>query len=214
MIKAILFDFDGTIVDSLKHHLTAWKRSFFETGSDLDDDEVIKRVFYQVNEEKDPKYKVNKLRVSLYEKYLLEAYENLEKHQDIDQVLTQLKQLSISMAIISFSESYIIVEHLKRLNIDKYFDFVLGWSDVEKVKPDPEIAIKAMNRLGVKPDETLLVGDTNWDILTGKNAGTMTGLFIPHTNMSYIDLDVYRKTNPDFEFDDFSTFIDRIKRFL
>jgi HAD superfamily hydrolase (TIGR01549 family) len=213
MIKAILFDFDGTIVDSLRHHLSAWKQSFFDTGSDLSDEEIVEKIFYQVSED-NPKYKIDNLRIELYEKYLLEAYERLEKHQNIDRVLSKLNSLSIKMAIISLSESYIIHKHLKKLNIDKYFQFVLGWSDVEKPKPDPEIATKAISRLKVKPEETLLVGDTNLDIITGKNAGTMTALFLPHTNMSYIDLDVYRRTNPDFEFNDFSDFLERIERFF
>ncbi len=214
MLKAVLFDFDGTIVDSLKHHLHAWKRSFFETGSDLTDKEVVEKIFYQVESEKDEKYQLNAERFKLYEKYLDEAYENLEKHQDIDLTLAEFKKLSIKMAIISFSESYRIINQLKKLKLNNFFESVWGGDNVKKSKPDPEIANIAMDDLGVTPNETLLVGDTNWDILTGKNAGTMTALFIPHTNMSFINLDVYRKTNPDFEFNNFLDLLERVRKLV
>jgi HAD superfamily hydrolase (TIGR01549 family) len=214
MLKAVLFDFDGTIVDSLRHHLKAWKRSFLETGSDLSDEEVIRRVFYQPNGEDNPKYKVDGERFKLYEKYIDEAYENLEQHKDIDIVLEEFKKRSIKMAIISFAESYRIAAQLKKLKLEHYFEFILGGDTVENPKPNPEIALIAMNKLSVSPHETLLVGDTNWDILTGKNAGTMTALFIPHANMSFINLDVYRSTNPDFEFNNFQELFDRLIDFI
>jgi len=205
MIKAILFDFDGTMVDSLKHHLYAWKKAFLKTGVELLDDEIIKNVFYRHDDDsKDSKYTISDERLEIYYEHLEEAFQDLEKHEHLDEFLDYLAENKIKMAIISFADGKRIRIHLKRLGLDKYFQFVLGAEDVKKLKPDPEIANVSMERLNVIPKETLLIGDTNWDILTGKNAGTKTALFVPESNLKFIDLDAYRQTNPDIEFADFS----------
>lgn len=185
-------------------------------GKNLTDEEIIRDAFYTSLDEKTDRYAITdkeKFR-KLYCKYLDEIFNETKLFQNIASVLDFLKERKIKMAIISFTRGDRIVERLKSLGIGNYFDLVLGGNDVEHLKPHPEIAEKAMEKLGVKPQETLLIGDADVDVLTGKNAKTMTALFLPETNRLYGDIDLYRKTNPDFEFKDFSQLPGRIKRLL
>lgn len=214
MLKAVLFDFDGTIIDSLKHHLNSWKKAFSENGLELSDEEVVKKVFYQFGEEKNPKYKINDKILKLYLESIDEAIQEVEIHENIKETLESLKNKGLKMAIVSFVEKERIVPILKKFEIDSYFQLVLGYGDVEKVKPDPEVADKAMSVLGVKPEETLLVGDTGIDIQTGKNALTLTAFYNPEINRLYTDMELFRDSKPDIEFHHFDELLPKIQRFL
>lgn len=216
MLKAVLFDFDGTIVDSLKHHLHAYHQAYNHFDKRLTDEEVVRDAFYTSVGVKTSLYGIkDKEKFSeLYYHNLDQAYKNLEVQENLIEVLDFLKKKKLELAIITLAPGKRTMDHLKGVNLDKYFDLVLGGEDVKHRKPHPEIAEKAMEKLGVNLDETLLIGDTDLDVKTGKNAGTMTALYIPETNLMYADLDIYRKINPDFEFKNFSELPSKITRFL
>jgi phosphoglycolate phosphatase len=65
-------------------------------------------------------------------------------------------------------------EMLSRLGINGYFSFVYGGSSFEQKKPDPVGVIKLMNDTGASPRQTMMVGDSDTDVLTGRNAGVWT----------------------------------------
>jgi pyrophosphatase PpaX len=133
-----------------------------------------------------------------------EVFEEFKLHENLIDALIWLRKKGVRMAIVSFALSGKIKSHLKRLKIDRYFDFVLGPNDVTHPKPHPEIIEKTMKKLGAKPDETLLIGDAEMDIETGKNAGVLTALYTPQTNKKYIDTEAYQKLDADFRFEHFS----------
>jgi HAD superfamily hydrolase (TIGR01549 family) len=216
MLKAILFDFDGTIVDSLKHHLYAYRQAYNHFGKNLTDEQIIRDAFYTSVDEKTARYQIeDKEKFSqAYFKHLDDAFERLEVQENLIEGLDFLKNKNLKLAIITFAPGERTKMHLKRIGLDKYFDVVLGGDDVKSRKPDPEIAEKAMQLLGVRPAETLLIGDIDLDILTGKNAKTMTALFVPETNLPFADFDLFRKSDPDFEFKNFSELPEKISRFL
>lgn len=216
MLKAILFDFDGTIVDSLKHHLPAYRKAYNHFGKNLTDEEIIKDAFYTSVDVKTSLHQIpdKEKFIHLYCKHLDEAYKKLEIQEKLLEVLDFLKERKIKLAIITLAPTERTQNHLRSIKLDHYFDLVLGGDSVNAGKPHPEIAEKAMAVLSVKPNETLLIGDTDYDVMTGKNAGTKTGLYLPETNLPFIDIDLYRKTNPDFEFSHFSELSGKISKFL
>ena len=215
MIKAILFDFDGTIVDSLKHHFDTFKKTAAFFGKDFTDEEIVKKALYptedqaKIFEEKgvdiDEFWK-------LQNENLTEAFANLQMHQHLEGVLKSLRSQGLKFAILSFAPRESILRELKKFGIEDCFEVVLGWGDVEKPKPDPAIALKALEKMSIKKEEAVLIGDTHFDILTGKNAGILTGLFVPENNRLYADIDLYRSTNPDFEFQNYLELQGEIKR--
>ena len=216
MIKAILFDFDGTIVDSLKHHIYAYRKVYNHFGKNLTDDQIIRDALYTPVEEKTARYQIeDKEKFSqAYHKHLDDAFERLEIQENLIEGLDFLKHKNLKLAIVTFAPGQWTKNTLRKIGLDKYFDLVLGGDNVSHRKPHPEIAEKAMQLLAVKPTETLLIGDIDLDILTGKNAGTMTALFVPETNRPFADFDLFRKSQPDFEFKNFAELPEKISRFL
>lgn len=205
MLKAVLFDFDGTIVDSLHLHLKAWRKTLAHYGKNPTDKEIIRDVFYNTYEEIVNKFDISDVDkfTNLYWSNIDAAFEKVKLHKNIVEILEWLKERDIKMVIVSFAESDKVRTHLDRLKLTKYFGFILGPNDVTHPKPHPEIVKKAMKRLGTKQDETLLIGDTEMDTKTGKNAGVLTALYIPETNKKYIDIEAYKKLDADFRFDNF-----------
>jgi pyrophosphatase PpaX len=63
---------------------------------------------------------------------------------------------------------------LKIVGLDKYFETIVTLDDVERAKPDAEPVEKALALLNAKPEEAIMVGDSKYDILAGKNARTKT----------------------------------------
>ena len=143
-----------------------------------------------------------------------EAIKEVELQPNIMRALDFIKKKGLKMAIVSYSNSEKIKEHIKPLEISHYFDLVLGGNDVKHRKPHPEIAKLAMKFLKVKPKETLLIGDNDFDVETGKNAKTFTALYTGEKNRAFTHPDYYRKLKPDFEFQDFSELPEKISHLL
>lgn len=216
MLKVVLFDFDGTIVDSLHLHLQVWRKAFEKFGKKPTDEEIIQYAFYSTDKEISSAFdipdieKLNKL----YYAHLDKVFEDLKLHENILDVFEWLKRKKIKMAIVSFAESAYLNAHLKRLNIGKYFEFAFGPDNVINPKPHPEIIEKALDGLDAKVNETLLIGDSEMDIKTGKNAKVLTALYLPKKNLMYVEVNKLRALRPDFEFHNFSELPGKLKRFL
>ncbi|MDV2687404.1 HAD-IA family hydrolase, partial [Alkalihalophilus lindianensis] len=63
---------------------------------------------------------------------------------------------------------------LRLMKLADFFDVIVAYDHVKKVKPDPEPILQALEQLGSTPSEAIMVGDNFHDILGGKNAGTLT----------------------------------------
>ncbi|OGK10764.1 hypothetical protein A2767_06275 [Candidatus Roizmanbacteria bacterium RIFCSPHIGHO2_01_FULL_35_10] len=90
---------------------------------------------------------------------------------------------------------------IKQYNLENYLDLVISADDVVKAKPDPEAVIKAVNKLKIKAEEVLVVGDSKSDILIGNTAGSKTALFFIKEYKLYYNLDEIKKTNPNYIID-------------
>ncbi len=207
MFKAILFDFDGTIVDSLKHIHVSWKKAL-EKNIPISDEEIVRDVFYASRDERSKKYNVDidTLHGAYYESQR-NVYANLELQEHIDTVLSELRNRGVKLAIVTSGKSELSRRAIASLGLEKYFDVILCGDDVSKGKPDPEIVYTALNLMGVHPEDALIVGDSAADIETGKNAGIHTALYLPDANALYSNDEILRQLKPDFKFKHFSDFL-------
>jgi pyrophosphatase PpaX len=214
MIQAALFDFDGTLVDSLKHIHASWKEALKKHGMHLSDQEVIDTILYATREQKKERYP--DLDVELlhtdYHELLTKSFSDIEKHEDVDEVLEALRAKGIKTAVVTFNARDRVDHLLELFDLTKHFDVVLGSKDVERPKPNPDIALKAMEMLGTTPEETVLIGDSEMDMRTGKNAGVFTGLYAPAHNLPYSDPDLLQSLKPDFTFTHYSELLKNIER--
>ena len=168
--KAILFDMDGVIVDSID----SWWKALNHALTTYNMPKLSKKVFnekywgHDLNEN----LKINNLPVevgkfcnNIYGKHLdgIKIYPNTKK------VLEKLSKYR--KCIITNTPCDCTKQILKIFNIAKYFDLILTSDDVKLAKPHPEIVLLACNKLKVKPKDVVLIGDTESDIKAGHAAG-------------------------------------------
>jgi pyrophosphatase PpaX len=202
-LSAVMFDVDGTLLDTRDFVMKAYDYTLDYVSAQPDKalrDDLLKKLFG---------------------KPLTECYEVLVPGGDIVQLCRihdEFQNNNLSM-VLPFPNVARTIAHFKGRGVkvaavtnryrsstetilevqglDVMMDYVIGFEDVANPKPHPEMLHKTLTYFGVEPDEAVMVGDSEWDIQAGRNAGTRTvGVrtgFHP---------EVMERENPDFVFDD------------
>lgn len=179
MYKYILFDFDGTLINTNDLIVLALNRTSEKfLGKRLSQDDLNSILGKYLDEQMSCLSGKHCQNMALFYR---EFYENNEEAMTrefpgMPETLAGLKNLGCSMAIVSAKGREGIERGLSFFGYGNYFDAIISAYDVENNKPHPEPALKAMKALNAQPGETLLVGDSPYDILCGKNAGIKTVL--------------------------------------
>ncbi|NYZ74352.1 HAD family phosphatase [Candidatus Micrarchaeota archaeon] len=169
MIKAVLFDFDGVVVQSERLHMDSfmellapfgvkvseerWYREFAGTGSRS----IIKRLAKEYGIREDIGRLVEK-RKKLYEDRVRNG--ELRETRGVKPFLNALRKRGIKAAIVSGSHSSNVSLAISTLGLDGLFDLVVSGDDVDARKPDPGPFLHAAEKLGVKPSECLVIEDS------------------------------------------------------
>jgi pyrophosphatase PpaX len=178
-IKTVLFDLDGTLINTNeliiasylhtleKYYPNQYKREQIVSlmGLPLDDTFVKMGVDVERIDEYIKTYREHNL--ANHEKYV-HAFEGVLETIEV------LSKNKIKIAIVSTKNSQAIRLGLKITELLPYFPTIIGIDDIEKPKPDPEPILKALEILDAKPEHTMMVGDSRYDIEAGKNAGVKT----------------------------------------
>jgi beta-phosphoglucomutase len=181
MIKGILFDLDGVIVDTAVFHYAAWRRMANELGFDIDEefnetlkgisrmdsiDRILKKGGLELTQERILELAAKK------NNWYLESVDQMTKANilpGIDSLITQLKDLGLGVALGSASKNAPRI--LERIGLIKEFDALVDGNSVKKSKPDPEVFIKGAKALGLKNEECLVVEDAFAGIEAAHAAG-------------------------------------------
>lgn len=180
-MKLAIFDLDGTLTDSLadiaeasnyslrKLELPEYELSKYNyfVGDGLN--KLIERI---LPENKQDKFdEALKLYNSYYnENYTVKTY----VYDGIIETLENLKNNGVTLAVASNKTAIFTTNVINHYFGDELFSMVCGKEENRPAKPSPEIVFNIMNKLGAKPHECFMIGDTNIDIKTGKNAGIKT----------------------------------------
>ncbi len=182
MKKAVIFDLDGTLVNSIYDLAQACNFALEKVGQtpyDIDSYRyfvgngipvLIERV---VN---------GKNRPDLYDEvfklfndyYAVHYVDKTKPYDGICDLLTFLKDKGLKIAILSNKAHRFSVEVAEKVFGKDYFDLVLGLRDGIPAKPAPDAVFEIMNKFNLTADDCLYVGDTGSDMLTGNNAGVKT----------------------------------------
>ncbi|MFH1448051.1 MAG: HAD-IA family hydrolase [Candidatus Micrarchaeota archaeon] len=178
MIKAVLFDMDGVIVYSKDSTRACFEILLKEFGFELpkekeyivymggNDREIISALLPGVDDET----------LEQMVKRASEITENLKYLKLNPGVEEALETLSkrFKLAIVSNDNRSSLERKLGMFNITDYFSAIISENDVERVKPDPQPLLKAMELLGVTREEAVYIGDNEVDKEAGEAAGVKT----------------------------------------
>ncbi len=175
MIKAVLFDFDGTLVCTDRVIFMGYKYLFDTYRPDYHPSEeeyksflgpALREVFPKYFKE-DIGFLINEYRKHSHE-YINDKYVFL--HPGVKELLKMLKEKNIARAIITSRQNSSTQELLDILGISDCFEVLVGYDDVIEVKPNPEPFNKALSKLGLTNDEVIMVGDHYADIAGAVNS--------------------------------------------
>ena len=105
----------------------------------------------------------------------MQFHNSLVKEYDgVFETVQTLQRQGIKLGIVTTKLRKTVDMGLRLTKLDPFFDVVITLDDVDRAKPHPEPVQKAMKKLDAVPKETMMVGDSQFDIMAGKSAGTYT----------------------------------------
>ena len=192
-MKRYLFDFDGTLVDSMPTYTASMLRILDDNNISYGDD--IVKIITPLGLIGTAKYFIE-LGVQLsfeeilllMKEYMLEAYlYRIPAKNNVIKVLEKLKADGADLNVLTASPHVTLDACLKRLGIYTLFSNVWSCDDFNTTKADPAIYVKAAERMGCKPAEVFFLDDNLNADLTAKSAGMMVcGVYDPSSE-GYID---------------------------
>jgi len=176
-ISTLLFDFDGTLLDTndliIQTFLSVLGKRY--PGRFTREDVLhfigpsLKQTFDSIDETLTDEL------IREYRAWNIEMHDQMAVEFDgVTETLRVLKARGLKMAIVSTKRQDIIQKGLKLMGIEDIFEVVIGLDDVANPKPDPEPILLALKLLNATKEEALMIGDNSHDIEGGHNAGVRT----------------------------------------
>lgn len=178
MIETILFDFDGTLVDTNELIITTFLHVLEgQTEKPVTRELIVPHMGKPLGEQLQlfsGREDVADL-VLAYREYNLRMHDELiRKFPYVDEVLEELYGMGVRMGMVTNKMRFTTEKGLKLFGYDKYMAEVVTAEDVEQGKPDPAGVNVAVALMQADPAKTLMVGDSQYDIQAGQRAGVKT----------------------------------------
>lgn len=177
-LKAVLFDVDGTLVDSNDAHAQAWVRAFTEHGVTVDPAKVRRcigmggdKLMPEVSGIEDDSPKGSAIAKRRGEIFKREFLPKLKPFKDSDRLVAAVKQRGLTAVAASSAQKDELKALLKLAEADWLMDAATSSDDAEESKPEPDIIEAALKRAKASPREAVMIGDTPYDIEAATRAG-------------------------------------------
>lgn len=175
MIKAIITDFDGTLVDTFEANLKAYQRAFSEVGIALTTEQYRKCFGFRFDRfmttmgvyDENLANRIKEIKKDCYPQF----FDYLRPNKALIEWIGTFKQMGGKTAIASTARKENLMNALNYLEIAGLFDLIFTGQDVKDGKPSPEIYERTMEKLQVDPLDTLIFEDSEVGILAAKNSG-------------------------------------------
>jgi pyrophosphatase PpaX len=176
--KYWLFDLDGTLIDSVGLIMDSFAHAMTKHRQDTFDPQKFRHTIGRSLREQfglysDDEDEVARL-IETYSQYYRAHRSQTRLFDGVREVLENLQKLNTPLAIVTSKSHIGAVNSTKALNIDHYFDIMIGSDDVVHAKPHPEPVLKALTHFEATPDQAIFIGDSPHDIHAGKAAKVYT----------------------------------------
>ena len=181
MVKAVLGDIDGTLVNSNWLHAEAWRQAFAEMGVELDREQVRRQigkggdelipVFVPWWKRKAVEEPLKRYREVLFRQEFLAQ---VKPFPGVVEFVLELKRRGIKFALASSAKKADLADYERLMGVEHLVDAATSADDVDRAKPHPDIFSAALKQLGLKPAECLALGDTPYDAESAGKAGVWT----------------------------------------
>ena len=171
----VLFDFDGTVMNTNDVIIASWQHTFRTIdGKEREVSEIartfgepivktMKRLFPQVPVEESLK---------IYRSYQYDYFDDLVTlFPGMKELLVKLRKTGYKTGLVTSRMRNTTFRGLEKFELTDLFDAVVTCDDTNVHKPDPEPVFIALDKLGTKPEKTVMLGDTMYDIMCANNAG-------------------------------------------
>ena len=181
-IKAVLFDMDGTLIDTEKYFRRAWPEAAARFGYHMTDEQALN--MRSLGQPFQPEYlrslfgqdykaaEVKAVRKEIMEEYLKD--DGLQAKEGTEACLQMLKAHGVLLAVATSSDLERTNRYLARLDLKKYFDRLISAVEVKQGKPAPDIYLYACDALGLRPEECIAVEDSPNGVKSAYRAGLRT----------------------------------------
>lgn len=179
-MKLVVFDFDGTLADTNEAIVRTFKAAAAANGLECAPDREIelsigqhlREMFSNLCGADDPQ--LNRRCIESYLKIFKENHSYIKLFPGVKETLERLRKEKVYISIATNRGEDSLLPLMKMLGINDLIDGYATPEFVENVKPAPDMARLLMKQFGVTPDETLVVGDTTYDMDMGNSAGCYT----------------------------------------
>ncbi|MGC8607243.1 MAG: HAD family hydrolase [Vulcanisaeta sp.] len=180
-IRAVIFDLDGTLVDTIPLHVLSWIETCKHLGLSIPTMDhvntliglraldIARKLCGDENAEKALQIK-NEIYLSLLG--------GAKAINGAPELLKMLKEKGFTIGIVTSSSRRVAIKALEVTGLYNYIDGIVAGDDVNKGKPDPEPLMKILHSLGLKVSEVAVVGDSKYDAEMALNAGVRVIFFL------------------------------------
>lgn len=177
--EAVIFDMDGVIFDTERVYLDTWTEVFEKYGYKMTKDiytsvmgvgrQNVIKTFLEVYGDDLPIEKMYKEKDEKLAKKISEG--DIPIKDGVYEILDYLKNNNYKIALATSAKRERANKHLEEANLKSYFDAIVCGDEVKKAKPNPEIFLKASEKLSVEKDKCIVVEDSKAGVIAGYNAG-------------------------------------------
>jgi HAD superfamily hydrolase (TIGR01509 family) len=177
-MKAVIFDIDGTLIDSNDLHVEAWQETFRHFGKEFPYAELRRQVgkggdqylraFLGEMELSLHGAEIDAYRGALFRKKYIGRARPFPK---VRELFERIRQDRKRIALASSGNEHDTLQFIRLLSVADVADFYTSKADVAQSKPMADVFLRALNLLHLQPDEAVAVGDTPYDIEAAKKIG-------------------------------------------
>ncbi|MGI6097372.1 MAG: pyrophosphatase PpaX [Dethiobacteria bacterium] len=198
MIKAVLFDLDGTLIDTYELIIESYNNTFKKyLGFEVPREELIGFIGEPLMKTMARYAEGEQLKtlVKAYRDFNIKNHDRLAKpFPGVDKGLAELKKAGYKLIVVTSKMRDTAYQGLELFKLTSFFEDLVGFEDTKEHKPGPAPVLKALDILGVSPEEALMIGDSTYDLYAAHGAGVVCGI----VSYSIYPPQVWEAKSPDF----------------